>query len=68
MAPLRADVLALLACPVSDCHGPLQADTGYLVCTRCGRRYAREADWPVLIPEEATPGEPPESNAASPRA
>ena len=58
MPPLNPELLAILACPVSTCHGPLEQRDDRLVCTRCGLRYRVEENWPVLIPEEA---EPPES-------
>ena len=58
MPPLNPELLAILACPVSTCHGPLELRGERLVCTRCGLRYRVEEHWPVLIPEEA---EPPES-------
>jgi uncharacterized protein YbaR (Trm112 family) len=51
------ELLAILACPVPACHAPLEPRAGRLVCTRCGLRYRVEAEWPVLIPEEAEPPE-----------
>ncbi len=59
MPPLSPQLLAILACPVSDCHGALEERDGRLVCLLCGRSYRIEEGWPVLIPEEAEP--PPES-------
>jgi uncharacterized protein YbaR (Trm112 family) len=58
MPSLSPELLAILACPVRTCHGPLELRGDKLVCTRCGLRYRVEEHWPVLIPEEA---EPPES-------
>lgn len=49
------ELLAILACPVSDCHGELEQRQDRLVCRRCGRRYPIRESWPVLIPEEAEP-------------
>jgi uncharacterized protein len=59
MPPLNPQVLALLACPVPDCHGGLAERGGRLVCTRCGLRYRMDEGWPVLLPEEAEPPEEP---------
>jgi len=51
--PLNPDLLALLVCPVPDCHGELEQRGDRLVCRRCGLRYKIEERWPVLIPDEA---------------
>lgn len=63
MSPLSPELLAILACPVPECHGPLEPRGERLVCTRCGLQYRWEERWPVLIPEEAAPAD----SAASPR-
>jgi uncharacterized protein YbaR (Trm112 family) len=55
MTPLSPELLAILACPVTDCHGALVPRAERLVCQRCGRRYRLEERWRVLIPEEAEP-------------
>lgn len=55
MANLHPGLLALLACPVAECHGSLTLTEAALVCGRCGRSYRIEQSWPVLIPDEATP-------------
>ena len=57
MSPLDPELLAILVCPVSACHGGLEQRADRLVCTQCGRRYRIEERWPVLIPEEAEPPE-----------
>jgi uncharacterized protein YbaR (Trm112 family) len=49
------ELLAILACPVPECHGPLEERDGKLVCLRCGLRYRVEERWPVLLPDEAEP-------------
>lgn len=51
--PIRPELLEIIVCPVSDCHGRLRAADDVLTCERCGLRYPVEEDWPVLIPEEA---------------
>ncbi|MBU0640113.1 MAG: Trm112 family protein [Planctomycetes bacterium] len=53
MVTISAALLAILACPVPECHGDLVQRDERLVCERCGRRYRIEESWPVLIPEEA---------------
>jgi uncharacterized protein YbaR (Trm112 family) len=55
MPPLSPELLALLVCPVSTCHGELELGDDRLVCVRCGLRYRIEERWAVLIPEEAEP-------------
>ncbi len=50
-----AKLLEILVCPARDCRGRMQLRDAELVCQRCGRRYRVEAQFPVLIPEEATP-------------
>lgn len=55
MSPLSPELLAVLVCPVSTCHGELELRDKRLVCLRCGLRYPVEERWPVLIPEEAEP-------------
>ena len=50
---LGSDLLAILACPVPECHGELELRDNRLICRGCGRRYRIEEQWPVLIPEEA---------------
>ncbi len=60
--PISPELLAILACPVPECHGPLEEREGKLVCRRCGLRYPMEEGRPVLLPEEAEPpagAEPP---------
>ncbi len=59
MPGLGPELLALLVCPVPECHAPLDLREPYLVCQRCGLRYPADERWPVLIPEEALPPERP---------
>lgn len=42
-------LLELLVCPVD--HTKVELDNGFLVCPRCGRRYAVHDGIPVMIPE-----------------
>jgi uncharacterized protein YbaR (Trm112 family) len=53
MPSLRPELLAILACPLAACHGPLEQRGDRLVCRSCGLSYPVEERWPVLIPEEA---------------
>jgi uncharacterized protein YbaR (Trm112 family) len=53
MAPLNPELLAILVCPVPECHGSLAQRAERLECTKCGLEYRVEQSWPVLIPEEA---------------
>jgi uncharacterized protein YbaR (Trm112 family) len=55
MTEISPEFLALLACPVPECHGPLELRAETLHCPRCRAEYRLEHGWPVLIPEEATP-------------
>jgi uncharacterized protein YbaR (Trm112 family) len=55
MPAVDPNLLAILVCPVSTCHGALEQRGDRLVCVQCGRRYRIEERWPVLIPEEAEP-------------
>ncbi|MCK4341796.1 MAG: Trm112 family protein [Phycisphaerae bacterium] len=57
MPSISPELLAILVCPVTECHGALEQHDERLVCVRCGRRYRIEEGWPVLIPEEAEPPE-----------
>jgi uncharacterized protein YbaR (Trm112 family) len=59
MALVSRELLAILACPVAECHGTLEERGGKLVCTRCGLQYRVEERWPVLIPDEAEPPQEP---------
>ncbi|HMB05669.1 MAG TPA: Trm112 family protein [Isosphaeraceae bacterium] len=45
------DLLALLVCPMGK--APLRRDGDYLVCTRCGPRFAIRDDIPNMLIEEA---------------
>jgi uncharacterized protein YbaR (Trm112 family) len=53
MPALSPELLAILACPVPECRGPLELRGTRLVCVRCGLRYPVEERWPVLIPDKA---------------
>ena len=57
MPALSPELLAILVCPVAECHGGLELRDDRLVCRRCGLRYRIEEHWPVLIPDEAEPPE-----------
>lgn len=46
------DLLDLLVCPLG--HAPLRLEGEFLVCTRCGPRFAIEDDIPNMLVEEAT--------------
>jgi uncharacterized protein YbaR (Trm112 family) len=52
MALINPELLAILACPVQDCHGELEERDGRLLCRRCACSYPIDERWPVLIPEE----------------
>jgi uncharacterized protein YbaR (Trm112 family) len=64
--PIGAELLELLACPVSECRGRLRQGPRGLVCLGCGRCYPIEESWPVLIPEEAILPAAAAGDAASP--
>jgi uncharacterized protein YbaR (Trm112 family) len=57
--PVRAELLAVLACPSPD-HAPLKLETTgtteELVCTVCLSRFPVIDSLPVLIADDATPG------------
>lgn len=57
--PVRAELLAVLACPSAD-HAPLRLEvtesTEELVCTVCLSRFPVIDGLPVLIADDATPG------------
>jgi len=53
--PLAPELLAILVCPVPECHGRLEQRGPDLACLGCGLQYPIEEHWPVLIPEEARP-------------
>lgn len=46
------EMLSLLVCPIG--RAPLRRDGDWLVCTRCGTRYAIVDDIPRMLVEEAT--------------
>ncbi|GIW86200.1 MAG: hypothetical protein KatS3mg108_0524 [Isosphaeraceae bacterium] len=46
------DLLDRLVCPMA--HAPLRREGEWLVCTRCGPRFAIVDDIPNMIIEEAT--------------
>jgi uncharacterized protein len=45
------DLLALLVCPMGK--APLRREGDYLICTRCGPRFAIREDIPNMLIEEA---------------
>jgi uncharacterized protein YbaR (Trm112 family) len=48
-------LLDILACPL--CKTSVKEDGDRLVCTQCGRRYPVRDGIPVMLIEEAEPGE-----------
>jgi len=46
-------LLEILVCPV--CKESVRLEEGYLVCSKCGRRYPIRNGIPVMLPEEAEP-------------
>lgn len=51
-AMTREDPLDRLVCPMA--HAPLRREGDWLVCTRCGPRFAIVDEIPNMIVEEAT--------------
>jgi len=45
------DLLEILVCPMA--HAELRLENGYLVCTRCGPRFAIDDGIPIMLIEEA---------------
>jgi uncharacterized protein YbaR (Trm112 family) len=54
---IRAELLALLACPVCDERSPLRQEGEYLICTKEGIGFPIEDGIPRLLPESAIPAE-----------
>ena len=52
------ELLKILACPKCKADVVLQDDR--LVCTKCGLRYPIRDGIPIMLVEEAEPGEPPQ--------
>jgi uncharacterized protein YbaR (Trm112 family) len=48
---VREDLLALLVCPMGKV--PLRREGDFLVCTRCGPRFAIKDDIPDMLIEDA---------------
>ena len=48
-------LLEILACPARKTEVRLEGER--IVCVRCGRRYPIRDDIPVMLVEEADPGE-----------
>lgn len=48
---LNEELLALLVCPLGK--APLRREGDFLVCTRCGPRFAIKDDIPNMLIEEA---------------
>ena len=48
---LNEELLSLLVCPMAK--APLRREGGFLVCTRCGPRFAIKDDIPNMLIEEA---------------
>jgi uncharacterized protein YbaR (Trm112 family) len=51
MHMVNEDLLSLLVCPMGK--APLRRDVDFLVCTRCGPRFAIRDDIPNMLIEEA---------------
>jgi uncharacterized protein YbaR (Trm112 family) len=49
------ELLEILACPV--CKTPVVEREERLVCTQCGRRYPIRDGIPVMLVDEAEPGD-----------
>ena len=58
-------LLELLACPVPQCRGKLEACGERLRCVACGLRYDMSDGWPNLIPEDAVAGEESDDECSS---
>lgn len=69
-AQLDPELMEILACPC-DAHAPLRAgtrddpDADYLTCTSCGRSFPVRDGIPVLLLDEAVPGEAGPSEAGT---
>jgi uncharacterized protein YbaR (Trm112 family) len=50
---ISKELLEILACPACDERPPLREEDGFLVCTKCGRKYPIVDDIPHLLVEEA---------------
>ena len=55
--PIDPELLEILACP--KCKGDIILQGDRLVCTKCGLRYPIRDGIPIMLVEEAEPGEPP---------
>jgi uncharacterized protein YbaR (Trm112 family) len=53
------ELLEILACPACKTPVILDEANAKLICTACGRRYRIEDGIPVMLIDEAEPGEPP---------
>jgi len=49
-------LLAILSCPA--CKTPVRLEDDRLVCHGCGRRYPIREGIPVMLLDEAEPGQP----------
>jgi uncharacterized protein YbaR (Trm112 family) len=50
------ELLEILACPA--CKTPIRLENDRLICDTCGRRYPIRDGIPVMLIDEAEPGEP----------
>ncbi len=55
VAVIDKELLEILACPA--CKAPVVEREERLVCTRCGRRYPIRDGIPVMLIDEAEPGD-----------
>ena len=53
------ELLEILACPACKTPVVLDEPNSRLICTACGRRYPIREGIPVMLIDEAEPGEPP---------
>jgi uncharacterized protein YbaR (Trm112 family) len=49
------DLLEILACPA--CKGDVTLSEGKIVCSKCGRKYPVKDGIPIMLVDEADPGE-----------
>ncbi len=49
---INQDMLALLVCPIGK--APLRREGNWLVCTRCGPRFAIQDEIPNMLIDKAT--------------
>jgi uncharacterized protein YbaR (Trm112 family) len=50
---ISQDLLEMLRCPLDPSHARLEAESDFLVCTRCKLRFPVRHDIPCMLVEEA---------------